>query len=203
MEPMFLPDVESHPPSAPYADLFRGMRSAPEYPQIWHLFAFRPEATDHLRRFTQEIVRGPAPLTPGLRELIAAYTSSQNNCAFCAESHVAFAAGYLQDEDLVRSVLRDLEHSALTDQEKALFRFIHKVNAAPSRIAETDVQVLRDAGWTDEQIYYAISVCALFNFYNRWVSATGVHPMSPEGNRDGAARMAVTGYAASAPSASA
>jgi hypothetical protein len=54
----------------------------PEYPQIWHLFAFRPEATGHLARFTQEIMRGPAPLSPGIRELIAAFTSCRNDCPF-------------------------------------------------------------------------------------------------------------------------
>jgi hypothetical protein len=53
-----------------------------EYPQIWHLFAFLPSATDHLARFTQEILRGPAPLSTGLRELIAAYTSTRNQCGF-------------------------------------------------------------------------------------------------------------------------
>jgi alkylhydroperoxidase family enzyme len=53
-----------------------------EYPQIWHLFAFKPSATEHLARFTQEILREEAPLTPGLRELIAAYTSGRNHCPF-------------------------------------------------------------------------------------------------------------------------
>ena len=53
-----------------------------EYPQIWHLFAFRPQATEHLARFTQEIMRGPAPISPGLRELIAAFTSDRNDCPF-------------------------------------------------------------------------------------------------------------------------
>jgi hypothetical protein len=53
-----------------------------EYPQIWHMFAFKPDATIHLARFTQEIMREPAPLTPGMRELIAAYTSAHNHCPF-------------------------------------------------------------------------------------------------------------------------
>ena len=83
MKPMFLPDVENGPRPGPYHDNIQLMRAAgKEYPQIWHLFAFRPEATDHLARFTQEIMRGPAPIEPGIRELIAAYTSSLNHCLF-------------------------------------------------------------------------------------------------------------------------
>ena len=83
MEPMFLPGVENNPQPSPYTDALRMMQAAgPEYPQIWHLFAFQPQATSHLARFTQEIMREQAPLSPWLRELIAAYTSARNHCPF-------------------------------------------------------------------------------------------------------------------------
>jgi alkylhydroperoxidase family enzyme len=83
MKPMFLPGVEQNPQPGPYKALIDQLRSqGSEYPQIWHLFAFLPRATDHLARFTQEVLRGPAPLSPGLRELIAAYTSQRNHCPF-------------------------------------------------------------------------------------------------------------------------
>jgi len=83
MEPMFLPGVEGNPKPSPYLDLISNMKaSGAEYPQIWHLFAYLPQATQHLARFTQEILRGPAPLSPGMRELIAAYTSYRNDCPF-------------------------------------------------------------------------------------------------------------------------
>ncbi len=83
MKPMFLPAVERHAEPSPYLDAIQAMKAAgKEYPQIWHLFAFRPQATQHLARFTQEVMREPAPLSPGLRELIAAYTSARNHCPF-------------------------------------------------------------------------------------------------------------------------
>ncbi len=83
MKSMFLPGVERNPQPGPYADAVRAMQAAsPEYPQIWHMFAFKPAATAHLAKFTQEIMREPAPLTPGIRELIAAYTSARNQCPF-------------------------------------------------------------------------------------------------------------------------
>jgi alkylhydroperoxidase family enzyme len=83
MKPMFLPGVEDHPQPGPYRDSIRMMQAqGSEYPQIWHMFAFLPRATEHLARFTQEVMRGPAPLSPGLRELIAAFTSRHNECPF-------------------------------------------------------------------------------------------------------------------------
>ena len=83
MKPMFLPQVENSPQSGGRGDLIRQMRdSGKEYPQIWHLFAYRPKATDLLGGFTQEIMRVESPLSPGLRELIAAFTSARNHCPF-------------------------------------------------------------------------------------------------------------------------
>ena len=100
----------------------------------------------------------------------------------------------LGDEDLVQGVLRDLETSRLSEKEKALFRFVDKVNHHSPSITADDMQPLYQAGWTDEVIYYAISVCALFNFYNRWVDAAGVHALSDEAHRAGGKRSAVHGY---------
>jgi len=84
MKPMFLSGVEGSPsPESPYTPLIEAAQAAGrEYPKIWHLFAFKPHATAHLARFTQEILREEAPLSPGFRELIAARTSGRNDCPF-------------------------------------------------------------------------------------------------------------------------
>jgi alkylhydroperoxidase family enzyme len=100
----------------------------------------------------------------------------------------------LGDEPLVRGVLTDIESSALDDRHKALFRFVGRVNHDSPRITASDLDRLRASGWTDEAIYFAITVCALFNFYNRWVDAGGVHIMSEAAHREGGKRMAVQGY---------
>jgi len=83
MDPMFLKDVEQHRGEDNYSRAIEVMRRAgPEYPQILHMFSYKIHATQHLERFTQEIMREQAPLTPGIRELIAAYTSHLNQCPF-------------------------------------------------------------------------------------------------------------------------
>jgi alkylhydroperoxidase family enzyme len=84
MKPMYLPDIENNPsPDGPYASAVRAMqKGGVSVPQIMHLFAFKPGATDHLSNFTQAVMRGPSPLPPGFRELIAAFTSRLNDCLF-------------------------------------------------------------------------------------------------------------------------
>ena len=100
----------------------------------------------------------------------------------------------LQDEALVQEVLADAQNSRLPAAEKVLFAFIHKVNRDCASIGPSHIRTLHDAGWTDEAIYDAVGVCALFNFFNRWIDATGVHPMSDEAHRMSARRMAQSGY---------
>ena len=195
MKPMFLPGVEQKPQPGPYAEMIRRAQdSGGEYWEIWNLFAFRPEATAHLARFTHAVMHEDAPLTPAQRELIAAYTSYQNQCEFCAKSHAAIAAELTGNEELVWNALRDLESAALPENEKALLRFAGKVTHNLPSVTDADAQTLRDVGWTDEQIYYTITVCALFNFYNRWVTSSGVPAVSPEGHRTHAQVIARNGY---------
>jgi alkylhydroperoxidase family enzyme len=80
---MFLKDVETHEGTGPYAELIRRNRGQGMPPAgLWHLFAFKPEMTNALAQFTQAVMRGPSPLSPGMRELIAAFTSRRNQCVF-------------------------------------------------------------------------------------------------------------------------
>lgn len=98
------------------------------------------------------------------------------------------------DEALVESVMRDLETSLLDEKHKALLRFVDKVNHDSPRITEADMLPLYEAGWDDDAIYFAITICALFNFYNRWIDASGVHALSDEAHRQGGKRTAAHGY---------
>ena len=94
-------------------------------------------------------------------------------------------------------VINGIETSGLSAQEKVLFRFVRKVNGDSVNIGPADISLLHEAGYTDEAIYYALTVCALFNFYNRWIDSSGVHPMSDEAHRLGGKRSAAFGYARS------
>jgi alkylhydroperoxidase family enzyme len=84
MKPLHLHDIENNAhASGGYAELIRNMQSSgARVPGILHLFAFKPEATEHLERFSQAVMRDPSPLSAGFRELIAAFTSKLNHCPF-------------------------------------------------------------------------------------------------------------------------
>ena len=61
-------------------------------------------------------------------------------------------------------------------------------------MSEADVKELQAVGRGDDAIFYTITACALFNFYNRWITASGVHPVSDEGHRLHGKVLADKGY---------
>ena len=200
MDPMYLPHVEQNEKlDGDYAPIIESLRQAgAPVPQIMFLFGFKPEATQHLRKFTHAVMRGPSPLKPAFRELIAAFVSSRNLCRFCRESHRAVAAKLYEDRGLIDAVIADFRSAAITEPEKLLLGYLEKLTLNPSSTTAEDVERLRQAGWSDEAIYDAVSVCAMFNFYNRWVEGTGVQDMPEAAYEASAERMARNGYAGSA-----
>jgi len=83
MRDLFLSRIREHPAQTPWGEALESMHGAGiPAPQILHLFNYKPAATTHLARFTEEVMRGPSELAPGERELIAAITSRVNSCAF-------------------------------------------------------------------------------------------------------------------------
>jgi alkylhydroperoxidase family enzyme len=96
---------------------------------------------------------------------------------------------------LVDAVLEDPETAPITPAERTLLAFVRAVNSRSSELSAEELEPVRAAGWTDEAIYDAVSVCALFNFYNRWCDGTGVNAMPPEGHLASGKRLAQSGYA--------
>lgn len=109
--------------------------------------------------------------------------------------HAAVAAELLGNKELVQSVLRDFRISGLGEKEKVLLAFVEKVNHRSYELTAADAEEVRRAGWTDEAIFDAITVCGLFNFYNRWIDATGVHDMTAKEYEATSKRLAQFGYA--------
>lgn len=82
----------------------------------------------------------------------------------------------------------------IPEREKKLFGFLEKMNRESVRLQRADLDELRAAGWDDEALFDAITVCALFNFYNKWIDATGVSDMPPPAYAATGERLAARGY---------
>ena len=70
-----------------------------------------------------------------------------------------------------------------------------KVNDTPARVRQADVDAARAAGWSDHALFDAATVCAIFNFFNRWIDATGVPDVPDRFYERRLAMHGDTGYA--------
>jgi uncharacterized peroxidase-related enzyme len=169
-----------------------------DLPGIRGPMAFRPETAKPLNELVDILLRGAHTLSPGERELIATYVSSQNECEYCETIHGAIAAHHLKNEALVIDVKRDYQTAAITAKLKALMTIAGKTAKGGKNVTAIDVTRARDLGATDLEIHDAVLIAAVFCMCNRYVDGLATWmPHDPDFYRQRAALVAANGYAAS------
>jgi uncharacterized peroxidase-related enzyme len=142
-------------------------------PGISSGFAFRPETSKPMRELAHILLHEPSSLTPGERELIATYVSSQNDCYFCQTSHGAAAASHLGGDEVVKQVKTDFQSAPVTPKLKALLAIAGKVQRGGKNVTSEDVAHARSLGATDLEIHDTVLIAAAFCMYNRYVDGLG------------------------------
>jgi uncharacterized peroxidase-related enzyme len=142
-------------------------------PDAAKLVFYRPDFYGApMKAFTQEAMRGPSAWSVGDRELMAAFVSKMNECAFCIGAHSATAARAYQDEAKVSAVLADLETAPIEEPPRATLRMLGKLTREHTFTADDMRAVLSD-GVSREQIQDALAVSFAFNTTNRLADAFG------------------------------
>lgn len=148
--------------------------SLPDDAVLMDVFRAYPQAVAPLIDYHKIVLRGPSVFTRAERELIAAYVSGLNDCRYCHGVHGATAAAFGIPEDRLAALLADLDTAPVDEPWKALLRYLKTLTLAPSRLSSADAEAVLAAGWDEKALYDAVSVCALFNFMNRFVEGLGI-----------------------------
>jgi uncharacterized peroxidase-related enzyme len=166
-------------------------------PGIRGPMVFSPETGKPLRALAQILLYEPHTLTPGERELIAAYVSSQNACAYCEKSHSATAACHLGgNESLVAEVKRDPESAPISAKLKALLAIAGKVQQGGRSVTTAEVERARQHGASDKEIHDTVLIAAAFCMFNRYVDGLATFaPTDPDFYRQTGAQIVAHGYA--------
>jgi uncharacterized peroxidase-related enzyme len=173
-----LPVVEEADASGRVAALYDHFKShfgRPDVPGILKCFATHPPLLEHMMALSESLIFSEGFLTRRHKEMIATLVSSQNDCAYCADSH-----GFMlrmnggSAETLCAIQENKLRSPSLSEVEQALLTFVEKINGNSQAIGPADILSIREAGWDDAQIAEAIHVAALFATFNRVVNAFGL-----------------------------
>ncbi len=181
----------------PHIDLPEGV------PGIRSGFVFRPETARPLCDLAEVLLRDENTLSRGERELIAAYVSNLNECAFCQASHSAFAAVQLEGGmTLVEEVKRDPESAPISPKLRALLAIAAKVKVDGRSVTADDVAAARREGATDIEIHDTVLIAAAFCMFNRYVDGLATWaPTDPAVYEERAHLLVEHGYVPPVPAA--
>lgn len=124
-------------------------------------------------RLAEAVMRKDSELDPGERELIAAYVSSLNACRYCVDSHSMVAGQFGIDPRVLTQLNDSIDDAEVRDPLKPVLHYVKKLTLTPSRMTIEDVDRIYAAGWSEETLIDAVSVCAFFNCMNRIADGTG------------------------------
>lgn len=132
-----------------------------------------------LRAFTElynDLMLGDSRLSKLQREMIAVVVSSANRCFYCLTAHGAAVRELSGHPQLGEALVMNFRVASLEPCDMAMLEFAHKLTTIPEQVIEKDRQTLRDAGWTDRDIWDISNVAAFFNMTNRVAIATDMQP---------------------------
>ena len=139
-------------------------------PNYAKVFCHRPEVMARGGRLLAELKR---PMDPRRFELVTFAAAHSLRHTACALAHGKALAAYI-GEDEVRRIALGEAGEALTDAEKAMIEYAHKVATDASKITSGDVDALRSHGLSDPEIFDIAAVAAGRAFFTKILDSLGV-----------------------------
>jgi uncharacterized peroxidase-related enzyme len=186
-----IPVVEENEASGQVADAYEYWRAASgraEIPGLWKALSARPDFLRQAVDFSGLMLFSDGHLSLRHKEMIGAFASHLNGCdnSSGGRGYAPLPPAQAGDAVTLGALLRgEVEEAGLPAAERALMAYVAQVSKAAYRTTPADVQKLRDAGWTEEQIAETVYLAALFAMFHRIANAFGV-PMQIDAAERGA-----------------
>ncbi|WP_397542748.1 peroxidase-related enzyme [Roseovarius salis] len=148
-------------------------------PNVLRAYAFDKTKLDAFTAMYNDLMLGDSGLSKLEREMIAVVVSSINRCWYCQVAHGAAVRQLSGQPELGEAMVMNWRMANLDARQRAMLTFAEKVTKASAEVGEPDRQALRDAGFSDRDIWDIASVVGFFSMSNRVASATGMQP-NPE-----------------------
>ena len=148
-------------------------------PNVLKAYAFDIDKLNAFTTLYNDLMLGESGLTKLEREMIAVAVSAVNRCYYCLVAHGAAVRELSGDPELGERLVMNYRTADLDTRQRAMLDFAVKMTEGSARIEEPDRQALREAGFSDRDIWDIASVAGFFNMTNRVASATDMRP-NPE-----------------------
>ena len=148
-------------------------------PNVLTAYAHDMPKLEAFAAFYNDLMLAPSGLSKLEREMIAVAVSSENHCFYCLTAHGAAVRQLSGDPALGETIAMNWRAANLSPKQAAMLEFAVKMTRASGDIVEADRAALRDAGFSDRDIWDIAAVASFFNMSNRMASAVDMRP-NPE-----------------------
>lgn len=145
-------------------------------PNVIKAYAFDNEKLRTFVDLYNDLMLGESKLSKLEREMVAVVVSCANRCHYCLVAHGAAVRQLSGDPTLGEALVMNYRAASLSPRHRAMLDFAWKLTEAPDRIEDADRAALRQAGFTDEEIWDLGAVASFFNMTNRMASAVAMRP---------------------------
>ncbi len=147
-------------------------------PNVLKAYAFDTGKLSAFVAMYNDLMLAPSGLSKLEREMIAVAVSAQNRCYYCLVAHGAAVRQLSGDPVLGELMAMNFRAARLSKRERAMLDFAVKLTAEPWKVEDADRAALRQAGFSDGDIWDIAAVAGFFNMTNRVASATDMRPNS-------------------------
>jgi uncharacterized peroxidase-related enzyme len=148
-------------------------------PNVLQAYSHDMAKLEAFAAFYNDLMLAPSGLSKLEREMIAVAVSAENRCFYCLAAHGAAVRQLSGKPELGDMLVMNHRAAALEPRQRAMLDFAVLMTKASATIEEKDRQTLRDAGFTDRDIWDIAAVASFYNMSNRMASATDMRP-NPE-----------------------
>lgn len=145
-------------------------------PNVLRAYAHDNQKLEAFAALYNDLMLAPSGLSKLEREMIAVVVSSQNRCYYCLTAHGAAVRQLSGDPVLAEMLVQNYRAAELEPRHRAMLDFAVKLTDAPSTVEEPDRARLREAGFSDRDIWDVAAVASFFNMSNRMASAVDMRP---------------------------
>lgn len=148
-------------------------------PNVLRAYAFDQAKLRAFMAMYNDLMLAPSGLSKAEREMIAVAVSAENRCVYCLTAHGAALRQLTGDAILAETIAQNWRVARLDARQRAMLAFAVKLTQHPHDMEEADRAALRQAGFTDRDIWDIAAVAAFYNMSNRMAAAVEMMP-NPE-----------------------
>ena len=145
-------------------------------PNVFLVLAHRPDEFRAFFAYHDALMEKEGGLTKAEREMIVVATSGANQCQYCVVAHGAILRIRAKDPRVADQVAVNYRKADITPRQVALLDFAMKVSRQSGEIGEADFAAMHSAGFSDDDIWDAGAIAALFALSNRMANLTSMRP---------------------------